>query len=77
MILRPERKIVVNGLPRTIKNRETRPLIAFGRKEKKNTIKNKRKKENEDDRCGGENHKEKSEKQGYDEKEFSFLMKQA
>jgi hypothetical protein len=73
MILRPERKIVVNGLPRTIKNRETRPLTAFGRKEKKNTIK----KENEDDRCGGENHKEKSEKQGYDEKEFSFLMKQA
>jgi hypothetical protein len=25
----------------------------------------------------GENHKEKSEKQGYDEKEFSFLLKQA
>jgi hypothetical protein len=45
MILRPERKIVVNGLPRTIKNRETRPLTAFGRKEKKNTIKNIRERE--------------------------------
>jgi hypothetical protein len=40
MIFRPEKKIVVNGLPRTIKNRETRPLTAFGRKDKKNTIKN-------------------------------------
>jgi hypothetical protein len=45
MILRPERKIVVNGLPRTIKNRETRPLTAFGRREKKNTIKNIRERE--------------------------------
>jgi hypothetical protein len=45
MILRPERKIVVNGLPRTIKNRETRPLTAFGRKQKTNTIKNIRERE--------------------------------
>jgi hypothetical protein len=60
-----------------LKNREKRPLTAFGRKDKKNTIKNIRERENEDDRCGGENHKENSEKQGYDEKEFSFLMKQA
>jgi hypothetical protein len=45
MILRPERKIVVNGLPRTIKNRETRPLTALGTKEKTNTIKNIRERE--------------------------------
>jgi hypothetical protein len=43
MMFRPKGKIMINGLPRTMRNRKMRPLTTR-RKEKKNTIEYVRKK---------------------------------